>query len=77
MRKAPNFGTIPTVKAYYGALPAGASGIEFTTTLPHDSRYSSPVQANWLYPHTPGVKITQMNGVDYAWIEATIVRSAP
>ena len=77
MGKAASYSSRPSVKAYMGPLPPGHSGIEFKTDVAHDARYSTPDRANWLHPDTPGVGLTQINGVDYAWIPATVLRIVP
>ncbi len=77
MGKAANFATRPSVKAYLGPLPAGDSGIEFTTDVSHDAAHSTPDRAIWLYPDTPGVSLTQIRGVDYAWIPASVMKIVP
>lgn len=61
--------SIPSVKAYFGPLPNGQRGIEFTTPVPHDPRYSYPFEARWYYPHTPGVTL---NNQGFAVIPATV-----
>ncbi len=44
----------PTVKAYWGQLPAGASGIEFTTSVAPTPGRSTPSVVKW-YQGTVGV----------------------
>lgn len=61
--------SIPSVKAYFGPLPNGRRGIEFTTQVPHDPKYSDPYEARWYHPHTPGVTL---NGQGFAVIPATV-----
>lgn len=61
--------SIPSVKAYFGPLPNGRRGIEFTTPVPHDPRFSYPFEARWYYPHTLGVTL---NGQGFAVIPATV-----
>src|ERR1700683_2574632 len=72
--KAANYGSKPCVKAYIGILPIGASGIEFTTIVPHAPRFSTPWRANWFYPATPGVGLIRISQDDYAWIPATVIK---
>jgi len=50
---------IPSVKAYRGALPAGQPGIEFTTAIAPDPGSSTPYEARWYYPKTPGVELNR------------------
>ena len=45
---------IPSVKAYPGPLPSGASGIEFTTDIKLSPGRSSPSMVKW-YRGDPGV----------------------
>jgi hypothetical protein len=68
-----NFGAYPCVRAYLGPLKPNDHGIEFTTTIPHDSRYSTPSEAQWYYPQTPKV---QINPQGFAWIPITVTRIA-
>jgi hypothetical protein len=63
---------IPTVKAYWGPLPAGTSGLEFETIVPPTPGRSVPNYAMW-YPGSTGV--TMVNGM--ACIPATNFRSVP
>jgi len=62
---------IPSVKAYRGPLPAGQPGIEFTTAIAPDPRSSTPYEARWYYPKTPGV---ELNALGFAWIPAKITK---
>jgi hypothetical protein len=45
---------IPSVKAYWGLLPAGSSGVEFTTSVAPSAGRSSPSMVKW-YSGDPGV----------------------
>jgi hypothetical protein len=63
--------SIPSVKAYFSGLPPHQPGVEFTTTVAHDPRYSTPIEARWYYPHTPGVRL---NVQDYAVIPAAVTK---
>jgi hypothetical protein len=66
------------VKAYRNSLPPGERGIEFTTSIAPDPRYSTPSVALWYYPATPGVtKRTNEEGDDFAAIPATVVNMQP
>ena len=57
---AAQFSNIPSVKAYRGALPVGARGIEFTTVVaPHSQTH--PTLLRWLET-TPGVCPTPKPG---------------
>lgn len=60
---------LPCVKAYFGPLPNGRRGIEFTTTVPHDPRFGDPVEARWYHGWTPGVRL---NNHGFAVIPATV-----
>jgi len=62
---------IPCVKAYFGGLPPHQPGVEFTTPVAHDPRYSTPLEARWYYPYTPGVSL---NLLGYAVIPATVTK---
>lgn len=72
--RAPRFGITLCVKAYFGPLPLGSHGIEFTTDVLHDTRHSTPLEAHCYYPHTPGVGLMRINGDEFAWIPATVTR---
>ena len=61
----------PSVKAYFAGLPPQQPGVEFTTPVVHDPRYSTPIEARWYYPHTAG---TSLNVHGYAVIPATITK---
>lgn len=62
---------IPKVKAYRGALPEGASGVEFTAAVAPDAG-SVPGQPTWSGPRA-GV---QVDG-DFAKIKITVLRIVP
>jgi hypothetical protein len=61
------WGSVPTVKAYHGTLPAGARGVEFTTQVP-PRRNSHPTLEEWPEGY-PGVR-TMGNG--YVAIDANV-----
>jgi hypothetical protein len=63
-------GLIPRVKAYIGALPAGRSGIEFTTSIEPD-RGSPPGQVSWSEGR-PGVLTLEPN--ELVVISVTILK---
>jgi RHS repeat-associated protein len=68
--KAPAGSNTPQVKAYYGTLPVGARGIEFTTAVPADPSSGHPTNARWL-PGMPGVRLDG----DYAKIPVTVTKN--
>ncbi len=63
-------GLIPRVKAYIGPLPAGRTGIEFTTSVEPDSGYP-PGQACWSEGR-PGVETLEPN--ELVAIRVTILK---
>jgi hypothetical protein len=71
-------GAFPCVKAYRGSLPKGQRGIDFTTAVAPDAESSSPFEARWYYPKTPGVmKRTNDQGEAFAAIPAKVVNRQP
>lgn len=44
--KIAKWGYVPAVKAYWGSLPLGARGIEFTTSVP-PRKNSHPMLVDW------------------------------
>jgi hypothetical protein len=71
-------GAFPCVKAYLGSLPKGQRGIEFTTAVAPDPESSSPFEARWYYPKTPGaMKRTNSEGEVFAAIAAKVVNYQP
>jgi hypothetical protein len=61
--------SLPSVKAYPGALGSGR-GVEFTTAVtPYAS--SAPNEARWYLGWCPGVQQRKKNGQDYASIPVT------
>jgi hypothetical protein len=70
-------GFFPNVKAYPGALPANGRGIDFTTQIAPDLRFSSPIEIRWYHPHTLGVTLRTNNGIDYACITASVSNKQP
>jgi hypothetical protein len=64
--------SIPSVKAYDGPLPGGASGIEFTTTVP-PTPGSPPGLVKW-YKGSPGVYAST---TDLVCIAVNVRRSVP
>jgi hypothetical protein len=60
-----------SVKAYRGALPANARGIEFTTAVAPTAASGTPFEARW-YVNTPGV---QINRQGFAFIPATVTEN--
>ena len=68
--RAARWSDMLSVKAYRGALPGGARGVEFTTTVaPHSATHPTLVQ--W-YQSDPGVQ----SGPDgYVWIAVRITRN--
>ena len=71
--KAARWSTIPTVKAYRGALPPGAAGIEFTTEVPETVGVGTPSTALW-YRGSPGVRDLSD---DWVYIPVRITRKVP
>lgn len=59
----------PSVKAYPGRL-SGGRGIEFTTDI-EPQPWGAPNEARWYWDWTPGVRLRQQNGNDYACIAVT------
>ena len=71
--------SIPSVKAYRGAMPPGRRGVEFTTPIAPHRGAGTPYEARWYYPpHTPGV-LARRNaaGEDFAAIPATVINLQP
>ena len=64
---------IPSVKAYPGPLPTGASGIEFTTHVALSAGRSSLSMVKW-YQGDPGVI---NSGTGLVCIPVTILRVVP
>jgi hypothetical protein len=71
--KAASFSNLPAVKAYQGPLPAGARGIEFTTSTAPTPGTSTPTVAYW-HIGTPGVRTLTSGGIQFAVISATITK---
>jgi len=67
----PNTNNVPSVKAYVGPLPPNQRGIEFTTPIPPDRKSSSPKEARWYHPQTPGVILNRQG---YAVIPANVLK---
>jgi hypothetical protein len=65
-------GAFPCVKAYTRQLSPGEPGIEFTTSIAPDPRYSAPHEARWYHPYTPGVTLRTVGGEDFAVIQVTV-----
>lgn len=65
--------SFPTVKAYPGPLPAGASGIEFSTTIAPTPGGSTPSMTKW-YQGTSGVINTAPGLV---CIPVTVIKVVP
>jgi hypothetical protein len=71
-------GAFPCVKAYRGSLPGGQRGIDFATPVAPDPDSSSPFEARWYYPKTPGVmQRTNTEGEEFAAIPAKVVNHQP
>ncbi len=75
--KAARYSGMPSVKAYTGSLQTSARGIEFVTSVAPDLRSSSPFEARWYHPQTPGVVLRTANAVDYAAIPAKVENKQP
>lgn len=74
---AGRFSLAPCVRAYPKSLPAGQRGINFSTTTAPDRWSSSPIEAKWYYPATPGVQKRQKGSVEYACIDAVVQNLQP
>jgi hypothetical protein len=72
--RAASSSTIPAVKAYRNALPNGARGIEFETEIAPTAGSGNPHEARW-YLGTPGVRLIQVGGIDYAAIRITVTKN--
>lgn len=72
--KEPRLGGLgPSVNAYVGPLPAGARGIEFTTSIPPGSALPFPGGlARWYGDRQPGVSI---NDQGFAVLPVTILKN--
>jgi hypothetical protein len=71
-------GTFLCVKAYPGQLLAGDRGIDFTTPVAPDPRYSTPHHARWYYPHTDNAqRRTDPGGEEFAAIPANVTNKQP
>jgi hypothetical protein len=79
--KAASTSPFPTVKAYRGALPPHARGIEFTSIIPPTPGTGNPRDAFWypclpgIRPCTPQVKVINHNGIDFAVIPITVTKN--
>jgi hypothetical protein len=74
-RARKNGGAFPSVHAYWGPLPPGANGIEFTTNVP--PTHPSPSMAVWVHGYHPDIALRQ-NGADvFAAIPVTTISKVP
>jgi hypothetical protein len=62
------------VQAYRGPLPDDKQGIEFSTPVAPQKGSGTLYEARWYYGETPGVKLRQKGGDDYAAIPAKILK---
>jgi hypothetical protein len=64
--------SLPSVKAYRDALPAGDRGVEFGTPIAVVKGHGTPWEARWYYHYTPGVT---MNTQGYAVIPVDMFKN--
>jgi len=70
-----NGGAFPAVKAYWGPLPPGQNGIEFTTPIP--PTHPNPSMALWIHGYHPSIRRISGNPDDFAAITVSSIRKVP
>jgi hypothetical protein len=76
--RTPRGGKGPTAQAYVGALPAGASGVEFMTSIkPHQLGLPAGFGANWYYDDTAFTGLLNQDDAQFAVITIVVTRDVP
>ena len=70
-----NGGAFLCVKAYWGPLPAGRRGVEFTTPVP--PTHANPNTALWVHGYHPDILLRRKGTEDFAAIRVTTIRKVP